>query len=55
MWKNREKAWQKYVKLCKLGGKYPYVELLKKAKLYNPFKEGTIKKLLIHLKENLKN
>ncbi len=54
MWKNRAKAWQKYVKLCKLGGKYPYVELLKKAKLYNPFKEGTIKKVINPLKRKLK-
>ncbi len=44
--KNHEKTWKKYVKLCKLGGKYPFIELLEKAKLYNPFVDGTIKKII---------
>lgn len=51
--KNHEKAWKKYVKLCKLGGKYPFVELLNKAKLNNPFNEGTIKKIIKPLKKYL--
>ncbi len=44
--KNHEKTWKKYVKLCKLGGKYPFTELLKRAKLYNPFIDGTVKKIV---------
>jgi M3 family oligoendopeptidase len=39
---DRTKAWQRYVKLCQLGGKYPFTELIKKAKLKNPFKNRTI-------------
>ena len=42
--KDREKTWNKYVKLCKMGGKYPFRELLKKAHLHDPFNEGTMKK-----------
>jgi M3 family oligoendopeptidase len=42
--KNREKTWKKYVKLCKLGGRYPFRELLAKAHLRDPFTEGTMKK-----------
>ena len=42
--KNKEKAWKKYIKLLKMGGQYPFVTLIKKAKLRNPFDEGNIKK-----------
>ena len=44
--KNREKAWKKYLKLLKLGGKYPFIELLEKAKLRNPFEDGNVKKVI---------
>ena len=27
MWKNRDKAWKKICWSCKLGGRYPFVEL----------------------------
>ena len=42
--KNHAKAWKKYVKLCKMGGKYPFTELLEKADLRNPFVDGNVKK-----------
>ncbi len=53
--KNHEKAWKKYVKLCKLGGKYPFTELLDKAHINNPFVDGTIKKTIKPLKKYLDN
>ena len=52
--KNHEKAWKKYVKLCKLGGKYPFQELLNKAGLKNPFIDGTVKKIVSPLKKFIK-
>lgn len=51
--KNHSKTWKKYVKLCKLGGQFPFVELLDKAHLYNPFVEGTVKKIVKPLKKYL--
>ena len=42
--KNHEKAWKKYVKLCKLGGSLPFTGLLNKAHLRNPFEDGNVKK-----------
>ena len=51
--KNHNRAWNKYVKLCKLGGKYPFTELLKNANLNNPFIEGTVKKVVGPLKRYL--
>lgn len=51
--KNHAKAWKKYVRLCKLGGKYPFVELLEKAKLNNPFNDGTVAKVIRPLKKYL--
>lgn len=46
MEKNKDKAWNKYVKLLKMGGKYPFLTLLEKAHLKNPFIDGTIKKII---------
>ena len=42
--KDHEKAWKKYVKLCKLGGSLPFTGLLEKVHLRNPFEEGNVKK-----------
>jgi M3 family oligoendopeptidase len=51
--KNHDKTWKKYVKLCKMGGKYPFTELLAKDHLMNPFVDGTIKKIVKPLKKYL--
>ena len=51
--KDHAKAWKKYVKLCKIGGKYPFTELLMKAKLNNPFIDGTVSKVVKPLKKYL--
>ena len=52
--KNHEKAWKKYIKLCKCGGKYPFLELLEKNHLRNPFIDGNIKKVIKPLERVLK-
>jgi oligoendopeptidase F len=54
MKKNHAKAWKKYVKVCSLGGKFPFTQLLEKAKLKNPFLQGTIKKTFRPVKKLLK-
>ena len=51
--KNHQRTWNKYVKLCKLGGKYPFTQLLEKAHLNNPFVQGTVKKVVRPLKKYL--
>ena len=43
---NHEAAWEGYLSLCKMGGKYGYFETLEKAGLNNPFKEGTVKNVV---------
>lgn len=53
--KNHKKAWKKYIKLCKLGGRYPFTELLQKAHLRNPFIDGNVKKAINPLKKYLKD
>ena len=52
--KNHQKAWKKYVKLCKLGGKFPFTGLLENAKLRNPFEAGTVEKNIKPLLKVLK-
>ena len=52
--KNHEKAWKKYVKLCKLGGSLPFTGLLNKVHLRNPFEDGNIKKNIKPLLKVLK-
>ena len=46
MEKNPAKAWKKYIKLLKMGGKYPFLTLIEKDKLLNPFIEGNVKKII---------
>ncbi len=43
---NHEKAWEKYYKLCKLGGTKSFLNLLKAVDLVNPFVPGTIDKIV---------
>lgn len=50
---NRDRAFKKYVKLCRMGGKYPFKSLLKHAGLRIPFEEGNIKKALGPIKRYL--
>lgn len=52
--KNHEKAWKKYVKLCKMGGKFPFTGLLENAHLRNPFEEGNVAKNIRPLLKVLK-
>ena len=52
--KNHEKTWKKYIKLCKCGGKYPFLELLEKNHLRNPFVDGNIRKVIRPLSKVLK-
>ncbi len=44
--KDYAKAWKKYIKLLKMGGKYPFLTLISKAHLRNPFVEGNVKKVI---------
>jgi len=53
--KNHEKAWKKYVKLCKLGGSLPFTGLLDKVHLRNPFEEGNVRKNIKPLLKVLSN
>ena len=50
---NHKRAWNRYLKLCKMGGKYPFTELLKRANLKNPFVDGTVKNTVKPLKKYL--
>ena len=52
--KNHAKAWKKYIKLCKSGGKYPYTEMLRKNDLRIPFEEGNVEKVIKPLEKILK-
>ena len=50
---DREKAWQDYLNLCKLGGSKSFFELMKSANLKNPFVEGTLAAVIPKIKEYL--
>lgn len=53
MKKDRETTWKEYYKLCQAGGSKGYFDLLKIADLSNPFEEGTVKKIVDSLLEDL--
>lgn len=54
MCKDKEKAWNQYYELCKLGGSKGYFETLKCAGLSNPFEEGTVKQIISFIETKLK-
>lgn len=53
---DQKEAWESYVSLCDLGGKYSFTELIKKAGLNSPFDkdsfEGILEPIYTWLKEN---
>ena len=49
--KDKDKAWEDYIGLCKAGGSLPFLELVELAKLDNPFVDGTIKRVVEPLRE----
>ena len=50
---NKELAWDKYMKLCKLGGSKTFLGLLEAVGLENPFIDGTLSNLIPTIKEFL--
>jgi M3 family oligoendopeptidase len=50
---NHEEAFASYLKLCRLGGSKSFVELIKAVNLDNPFIDGTVKKVIVPIKEYL--
>ena len=53
--KNHELAWKRYVKLCKLGGKYPFRTLVAKDGMKDPFLPGVVEKTIRPLTKVLKS
>ena len=53
--KDHSQAWKKYVRLCKLGGRFPFRTLVLKAKLKDPFAPGVIGKTIKPLSKVLKS
>ncbi len=52
--RDRESAWESYLRLCRAGGSRGYFELLDYAGLDNPFREGTIEKVMDGVKEAIR-
>ena len=53
MKQDRAQAWADYYRLCQAGGSKGYFDLLEYAGLSNPFQEGTVKKIVDSLLEDL--
>lgn len=49
--KDKEAAWQSYLKLCKLSASKFHTELLEEAGLETPFKDGVLAKIVENLKD----
>ncbi|MFD1417024.1 M3 family oligoendopeptidase [Oceanobacillus jeddahense] len=50
---DREKAWQDYIDLCKLGGSKPFLELVQSADLKSPFEEGMVEAAVSFIEDRL--
>ena len=44
--KDRDKAWEDYLRLCRAGGTASFLNLVDLANLENPFKEGSLKSVM---------
>ena len=53
--RSHDNAWKKYMKLCKLGGKFTFCELVKKVGLEVPFDEGVLAKTVKPLEKVLRD
>ncbi|GAA0590364.1 hypothetical protein GCM10009001_02910 [Virgibacillus siamensis] len=49
------KAWEDYLKLCKLGGSKSFLNLVEAANLESPFEEGTVESVVGTIKEWLES
>jgi len=50
---NHEAAWADYVRLCKAGGSKSFLDLVKLAKLENPFLDGVMEKIAVKVTDRL--
>jgi M3 family oligoendopeptidase len=50
---NHQEAFKSYLGLCRLGGSKSFVNLIEAVKLDNPFKDGTVKKVIEPIKAYL--
>ena len=50
---DREKAWEDYLKICKVGGSQSFLEIIKTGNLKSPFEEDTINSIATKIKEYL--
>ena len=52
---NKEKAWGRYMDLCKAGGSLSFTKLIDLAKLDSPFNDGCLEKVVDYVEDWLKN
>lgn len=50
---NYQDAWERYLSLCKNGGKVPFVENIARVGLENPFEDGCVKNLVEKLSKKI--
>ncbi|MCD6436008.1 MAG: M3 family oligoendopeptidase [Clostridiales bacterium] len=50
---NRESAWQDYINMCKVAGSEPFIKLLEKGKLSNPFDIKVIKNIISKVEKQI--
>ena len=52
---NKKDAWERYVKLCNLGGSMSFLELINEVGIHNPFIDGSLKNISDRLLPVIKN
>lgn len=52
---NKEDAWNRYVKLCNLGGSKSFLELINEVGIHNPFIDGSLKQMVQRLMPVIQN
>ena len=53
MEEEREKGWEDYLKICKVGGKESFLQIVKTGNLISPFDDGCIEFIINNLRNNI--
>ncbi len=46
---DKDNTWNRYIKLCQMGGSKSFLELISEVNIHNPFKEGSLDSILSRL------
>ena len=50
---DKDKGWEDYLRICKVGGTQSFLEIVKTGNLVSPFKDKCIESIIPNLEDNI--